>query len=455
MKSLITKFTWEYCKDEPDWSKLTITNAWGSPSAPGVYSEIADKIEHQVLNHNQAKEKYGYDNAFLGSCRELLANDIPELFDAVLIDEAQDLPQTFFEMIYHATRAPKRIIYAYDELQSLNSIETSPPDKLFGYKRNGKPRVELRTEEKKPRPDIVLPVCYRNPPWLLSTAHALGFGIHRKEGIVQMFKETQSWGKVGYNSVDGEIVFGEEVSFNRTNESTPEFFKELIDVESSMIFETFQNSHEELDWVLQQIENNLTTDELEHDDILIIVADHFQAERRFQEISKVLKGRGIKVHSPGFSYEGITYDRSKLFIQNSVAVTHIHRAKGNEAPVVYLVGAQYCASELGEEAYRRRNSLFTALTRARGWVRVTGIGSEMQDLKTEFTKVKKDNYYLKFKYPTKEELNNIRTLNDDSASNRSKENSYLQKLSSEEITGDDIPDKYKRNLIKRINPKRY
>ncbi|CCQ66325.1 hypothetical protein CWATWH0402_3938 [Crocosphaera watsonii WH 0402] len=35
--------------------------------------------------------------------------------------------------------------------------------------------------------------CYRNSRPILASAHALGFGIYRDQGLVQMFDESQLW----------------------------------------------------------------------------------------------------------------------------------------------------------------------------------------------------------------------------------------------------------------------
>ena len=40
-EALVRKFCFELIKDDPDWSRLKISHAWGSLSAPGVYAEIA------------------------------------------------------------------------------------------------------------------------------------------------------------------------------------------------------------------------------------------------------------------------------------------------------------------------------------------------------------------------------------------------------------------------------
>ena len=56
--------------------------------------------------------------------------------------------------------------------------------------------------------------------------------------------------------------------------------------------------------------------------------------------------------------------------------------------MVYIMNAQDCFSalSLGTLALKR-NRLFTAITRAKAWVRVVGIGKQMDGLKAEWEKL--------------------------------------------------------------------
>ena len=73
------------------------------------------------------------------------------------------------------------------------------------------------------------------------------------------------------------------------------------------------------------------------------------------------------------------------------AISTIHRAKGQEADVVYLVGLDLIAKE--ESNPYLRQQLFTALTRTRAWVNLSGVGdypfyrelSQLIDRKDEIT----------------------------------------------------------------------
>lgn len=113
-RGLIGKFYYDYSREEPDWEKIHIMHAWGSPnSGPGLYSEIAHSIGAMPYNLDNARHKYGDDNSFSGICHELnkiFSVNGEEKYDMILIDEAQDLPASFFKLAYAATRPPKRIV---------------------------------------------------------------------------------------------------------------------------------------------------------------------------------------------------------------------------------------------------------------------------------------------------------------------------------------------------------
>ena len=194
---LVTRFTFEHSNDLPDFTKLQIIHSWGSASRPGVYSAIARELGQPPLNWVEARARYGMDAAFQGACRELLeaarARPVIPIFDGVLIDEAQDLPPEFFQLVYLFTKPPKRIVWGYDELQKLSESAMPTTDELFGTGPEGESLVSLDNEPDSPRRDIVLPVCYRNTPWALATAHALGVGVYRAEGLLQHPDEPTLW----------------------------------------------------------------------------------------------------------------------------------------------------------------------------------------------------------------------------------------------------------------------
>jgi len=407
---LIRRFTFEHIKDEPNWDNLHIIHAWGSKNEIGVYSSIAAIYEQNIHTFNSAKYKYGYKNAFGGACDELLENiknlDNKILYDIILIDEAQDLPRSFFELCLKIIPEDKHIIWAYDELQNIGQYTILPPQKLFGVNKDGYPNVEsLENKPKQPRQDIVLKVCYRNHPQILTAAHAFGFGIYREKGFIQFFDEPEFWEDIGYKKVSGVLDFGKEVEIERDKEFVPKFFIDLMkdDVLEIKNFESKEDQYNEL---AKEIKKNIENDELRPSDILVINANPLTTKDDLLPLKRLLEQSGINAH-----LAGVTSSRDEFFIDGYVTLSGIYRAKGNEAVMVYIINSEYCYD--GFDIVARRNILFTAMTRSKGWVRVYGVGEKMEGILQEYNKLKEKNFKLKFKYPTKEELENIRKINRD------------------------------------------
>ncbi|MCP4699299.1 MAG: ATP-binding domain-containing protein [Gammaproteobacteria bacterium] len=412
-RELIRRFTFEQSNDEPDWDKLRILHAWGSPSQSGLYAEIASRIDFPVRNYLYGKTKYGMEKAFEGVCGELLQavrsrRDMPHLYDAVLIDEAQDLPALFFKMVYKFLGPEKRVVWAYDELQNFSTCSGVPQAEfLFGENESGQPKVTLTNPKDDAHQDISLPVCYRNTPWALTLAHALGFGVYRKEGFVQFFDDDAAWSEIGYELTRGQFQPNTPVSIRRKTDSYPDCFEKLLAPEDAVSCHCFDNfEQEEVNWIADQVLKNLQEDELEPDDILIVLPDAWTAKSKAGQISQALGLRAIPAH-----IAGVMSSVDEMFVSGSVSLAHISRAKGNEAPMVYVANSDYCAS--GPELIKLRNSLFTAITRSRAWVRISGCGAEMDKIKEEFDVLAAHKFSLDFTLPDEKERERLRIINRD------------------------------------------
>jgi superfamily I DNA and RNA helicase len=404
---LIRRFAFEQSGDEPDWSKLRVMHSWGARERAGLYAEMASMAGATARDFLYAQETFGRDKAFPGVCQELLTlvenKKLPPVYDAVLVDEAQDLPEAFFRLIHLFTKDPKRIIWAYDELQNLSETTTPPPEALFGNDENGRPRVELSNATHRARQDVILPVCYRNTPWALTLAHALGFGIYRKQGLVQHFDEPALWDDIGYEITAGALAPGEKVTLQRKLDSSPQYFNELLKPDDAVVFKKFENSLLQAEWVAESIHTNLTQDELEPDDILIVLPQALTAKRSSSVVIEALSRRGIPAH-----LAGATGSRDQIFDKRSVALANIYRSKGNEAPMVYAINCDECV--IGYEQLKLRNTLFTAITRCRAWIRLCGCGPAMDILGGEVKSVREHQFKLDFRIPNETELQKLRTI---------------------------------------------
>jgi len=398
-ESLLTRFVYSQINDEPDWSKLHIMHSWGDSAKPGIYSKIVHEVGAPYRDFSSASRKWTYSTAFSGACQEVLdalGNKELDLFDMVLIDEAQDLPSPFFKLVYKVVKDPKRIIWAYDDLQNLGDTQLPSPKDLFGVDGKGEALVTLKNKDDYPQEDIVLPRCYRTPPESLVVAHGLGFGIYRSP-VVQMFPQPKIWERLGYRLKSGSLQFGEDVELIRDPESVPEFFGRLLKHDEVIQFKRFDDVSLQYDWVAYEIKRLISEEDLQCSDFLIVIPDTYRSKSISARMLMALQKQGLAGRIPG-----INSSRDSLFAEEMISITHIYRAKGNEAPVVFVIDADYCNQ--GRELKQKRNILFTAITRSRAWAYVCGTTIAFDGIAAEYANIVDNGYSLNFEYPREEQI---------------------------------------------------
>ncbi|MFZ2632585.1 MAG: ATP-binding domain-containing protein [Desulfosalsimonadaceae bacterium] len=455
-ENLITTFVLEQANEEPDWDKIRILIAWGAPGGTdrtGIYYEFCRDHGVEYLDFGTAKNRFGSDKAFEGACETALqgVKQFVPKYDAILVDEAQDFAPNFLLLCYEYLKDPKRLVYAYDELQNLGNRSLPPVEEIFGKNTDGTARVVIQPPEAgKPKQDIILDTCYRNSRPVLSTAHALGFGIYRNNGLVQIFENKNLWFDIGYQENDGEIEDGEIATLSRTPKSSPEFLEKHSSVEDLIQFEVFETPEAQTAWLVAEIKRNLTEDELIPDDIVVINPDPLKTKDAVGEARRKLMLMGINSN-----LAGVTTIADVFTEPGTVTFTGIFRAKGNEAAMVYVINAQDCfGAFLPRDVARVRNRLFTAITRSKAWVRVLGVGKAMADLKAEFEKAKEENFALRFVYPTKEERKTMMTVNRD-MSQAEQDRSNKRRTNFAEIiesldSGESFIEDYPEELVKKL-----
>ncbi|MBU3105757.1 DEAD/DEAH box helicase [Clostridium gasigenes] len=453
-QNLITNFIIENTNEEPDWSRIRIIHAWGSSKSEGLYYDFCINNNIEYLDYGSAKEKYRYsDDVFGEACKEALNNvqKPRKLYDVILVDEAQDFSKYFLRMCYSALPEDnKMLVYAYDELQSLNNNRVEAPEALFGFK-DGKPIVSLRNEDNKPTEDVILHKCYRNSKPVLTTAHSLGFGVYRKRGLVQLFEDKKLWEDIGYKICSGNTRDNERVILARTDESSPEFLEKHSNVDDLLVFKEFKSIEDESDWISEQIIKNLNEDELRCDDIIIIHPNPITTRKYVANIRIKLLENNIESHIAG-------YDTSpdEFYRKDSITISQIYRAKGNEAAMIYFVNADYCYS--GTNLSSKRNILFTGITRSKAWVRVSGIGQNMVNLIDEYLDVKNKKFELDFIYPNEEEREKLRIIHRDKTKSEEDtikltENSLkesIAKLKAGKIQKEDLSEELRNEILELL-----
>ena len=462
-RRLINTFSIEQTGEEPDWGSLRILSAWGAPGREereGIYHEFCRVHELAYHDFQSARNAFGRGKEFGGACEEALqkAQNVKNLYDVILVDEAQDFPPAFLRLCYELLDNHKRLVYAYDELQNLSGESTQSPEEIFGKNPDGTPRVQLlESSDGELRKDIILDKCYRNSRPILVTAHALGFGIYRKPpkvestGLVQMFDHPILWEEIGYQIKKGELREGSDVVLCRTEGSSPKFLEDHSQIDDILQFLAFNSEEKQNEWIVEAIRRNLEEDELRHDDIIVINPDPITTRKKTGPIRRRLLEIGINSHLAGVDTDPDIFFEPDV---RSITFTGIYRAKGNEAGMVYIINGQDCHSATWNLA-GIRNRLFTAITRSKAWVRVLGFGEGIKRLTEEFRELKKKDFELHFRYPTEEERQHLKIVHRDMTAEEKKRigtrerglASLIEDLEAGKIHPEDLDDA----LIRKLN----
>lgn len=425
-RRFINSFTIEQTGSEPNWDNIDILNAWGGPGTKerdGIYHKYCRTHDLPFSDFTDAKRRFGDGKEFSGVCGEAASATSPviPLYDLILVDEAQDLPSEFLRLCYRFLKEPKRLVYAYDELQSLTSNAVLPPEELFGKDDSGKPLVRFE-EGALPRKDIILEKCYRNSRPLLATAHALGFGIYREGGLVQFFEQDSLWGDVGYVVTSGQLKGDSHVTLARTADTSPPFLENHSPLDDLIRFISFDTPAQQAAWIVDSIHEDIRSQDLRPEDIVVINPNPLTTQKQVGPIRESLYERGINSELAGVSTSADVF-----LTTDSVTFTGIFRAKGNEAGMVYVINADECFSSSSPAHLAIiRNRLFTAITRSKAWVRVLGVGKNMKGLIEEWEQLKANDYALSFTYPSADQKRQLRLINKDTPDRRKTKRSHIQ-----------------------------
>lgn len=405
-KQLITRFYRQFDDRDPDWERLHVLHAWGGKQTSGVYFNSCIDAGLSPLSFRDvpahAKHRFGY------VCDHVLkSNRIRQKYDYILIDEGQDFPLEFYRLCFELTKGgptDRNIIWAYDELQTIMDTEVQKVSDTFGHYPDGTARMDLDRAQTElshdllPH-DVILHRCYRNPPEVLVTAHALGFGIYADQQV-QRLEDSEHWEALGYVVEEGTCTAGEFTRIRRPPENSPLDATEYISKEDIIRYSKHDDFESEADWASTEILSFLD-DGLRPEDILVVAFDDRNARGYFGAIARRLSDRDVNVNN----VLAAPYGQQEFRIENHVTLSTVYRAKGNEAAVVIGIGID--ALGLERNLRRARNKLFTTLTRAKVWLRLSGMGNAAQILFDEISAALSHFPYLEFVYPDRDTIETI------------------------------------------------
>lgn len=405
--------------------KLQVLHAWGAREQPGLYGTICEY--HGQRRGTVADTKNKQPNQGLAElCKRLQEEiEIEPMFDAILIDEGQDLvaedelkyedKQAIYWMAYQALRPvseehshERRLIWAYDEAQSLDTQKIPTAPELFGsdpvLKRavSGKHKGGIKKTE-------IMRCCYRTPGPILTSAHAIGMGLLRPEGMLSGITDKDNWDRIGYKVTGDFRRVGQPITLHRPAENSPnpvpEFWGEPV-----LEFETYGSRQEELTALVEKIQHNIVHDGLNpsRDILVVVLGSNSEAIDLETQVAGFLMQQGIDIYIPSapssniLKFEWQVSQPNNFWCDGAVTVSRVPRAKGNEADMVYVVGFDNVARN--ESDVNCRNQLFVALTRTRGWANLSGVGNypmydEMRQVITSG-----DTFTFTYKRPPKRDI---------------------------------------------------
>ena len=419
--------------------KLRILHAWGGRDQPGFYSTLAAQVGVRPLNVANTPDT-SPTAKLLYACQALLMDARAtgrslQVFDAVLIGEGQDLvheevkltfeeKQAFYWMAYQSlhpvarnslfdTGEPetRRLIWAYDEAQSLDTLTIPTTRALFG-----EDGIDIFGPGPTYKGGInkheVMHRCYRTPGPVLLAAHALGMGLMREGGMLAGLTNAPHWKAIGY-AVEGKFLSGQTVTLSRPTANSPNPLPGFTD-EKLVTFQNYPNRTEELQALAANLKRHIDEDGLHASRQLLVVIPGLQSTPfgLQGEVFRALRVAGLSVYLPG--NRDIDVPRQKwpdtdpngFWREGAITVSPVMQAKGNEADVVYVVGLEGVARY--DEHLPLRNQLFVGISRSRGWVHLSGSAMERSPLAAEIGRVLAAGDTLSFTYrPPRRNLDDV------------------------------------------------
>jgi superfamily I DNA and RNA helicase len=417
---LIEKFYRDFSDNqEPNWDKINILHGWGGNSLRGVYSDTCFENKIPAISFGIAKS-IRPRNPFEYIFEELDKNELKEKYDLTLIDEGQDFNKFFYRVCYKITKN-KRLVWAYDDFQNIFDIEIQDEKETFGLNAEGKYHVDFQNSNNILQ-DIILYKCYRNPRYVLTSAFSLGLGIYN-DRVLQRLENNKHWEDLGFKVIDGNSNTGDKMVIERPEESSPIETNEYFN-EESITINVFDDLKQETDFICEQIINDITNENLNPDDICVISLDQRNIKAYFSKIETNLQKVGINI----FNLLNAPNNNTKFNIKGCVTLSTINKAKGNEVGMVYVLGVDSAFNN--KDYIINRNQLFTAITRSKGWVKLTG-HKTAELCENELNLLKQNKYKLIFTQPSETETRTIYRGLDKMQSELNVLSRTLEKLSKE------------------------
>jgi superfamily I DNA and RNA helicase len=263
----------------------------------------------------------------------------------------------------------------------------------------------------------------------------MGFGVYGT--IVQMLESKEHWEDVGYEVLTGPLQTGHNVQIKRPSRNSP------IEVPQVQGFPLLDWSNaagmpEEVAWVVTNVQTFIKGG-LAPEEILIISLDDRHAKSYLAKIAEGLAFGGVASNN----VIADPYNEPPFTLAGKVTLSTVYRAKGNEAAVVFAVGVDAVETKSRDG----RNKLFTAFTRTKAWLRVSGVGNSASETLKELKLAYEKAPSLEFVMPDLQAIETIqRGFSKKQAAARAAKEAFVKRLRAAGFSDEEIEEELQQAL---------
>lgn len=265
-------------------------------------------------------------------------------FDALFLDEGQDLEPEEYRLLLdlirpHPTTGEKPLVIFYDDAQNLYG-RRRPIWRDLGINVAVGDRSRVMRE------------CFRNSRPIIELAFNVLLGSRAPE---ELRVQTRQYADVAYLKERGlveEVGDHVRVGFAEREGNTP-------------TIRAFPSEHAELEWVAGEIVRLIRDEEVRPEDILVTFYTTYGVDyNRLETMIRAQLPSQEFVHPFGNSPD----KRAFIFRPGAVTVSTVHGAKGYDAPIVFVIGAdRFDYNKEGRAAF------YVAATRAKMLLNISGV----------------------------------------------------------------------------------
>ena len=281
------------------------------------------------------------------------------LFDAIFVDEGQDLEPEEFELLMMLIKKDenskeKNLVIFYDDAQNL-------------YTRKRPIWKEIGIDVGKGNRSRIMKECFRNTKEVIE----LGFNVLvGKQAPDSESVKTRTYADI--KTLKQNDLIEENDKFIKIKFADRKFQKPIIKI--------FKSREEEKQSLTSEVINLIYDHKVRPEDILIL----FNSESEFINIDRMIEAKDINKRIEGFIKPFGRYpDKDNyIFKENNITISTVYGAKGYDAYIVFILGAE----NIGIDE-KGRALFYVGATRSKLGLRLSGIEKSSHNLLTEAIKV--------------------------------------------------------------------